>query len=579
MVSKGEILDHASNGTLHRLILEKYERGTDADDMAIGNLASAMHNDGEIDLLAVPTEAALEEVKGFNFFTLQQFFCAVIPKLQADPLRLMEAVTALVDAGGEDMASNLPNAAYRDWCASAPERPDTVLQLVEAGNPQAKDYLSLTLEAGARSDAAKYITKAINFIRTAPEHRFGAMTALSRIDSSGQPKLAHEALATVTGLLDNQTNDMMQAHVLVMAVAMYARAPQDLHDIALGLVSKAVVQRGDGVLHQSASMLFNHHKVMSDTMIERLLDALEDVKPANGGTINTLDVALSALATSGKGARVSAFLESVFQSHPDMLSFKQFDSLGHTLMTKERALYEDMAVRWLLSGERSLASHIADLLGGTSRTPTLFEVDVVPYSLSDEEALFLARKAVGWFFFHPITAASLLICILRSVKGDVANDIGDLLFEPLLLNFSGELRKHLKGRIKGAKDKAKPQIRRAVDMLDAYLDDLRAVGFIAELEPSERERLIERQQQSEQMRQIQKQAEQSSVLLSVISKSIILHGNGSVGYRRDTDGTLHRHAMKMGGFSTSWEAPRFQAIDPFGLDMQLRQFRAERLAS
>ena len=64
--------------------------------------------------------------------------------------------------------------------------------------------------------------------------------------------------------------------------------------------------------------------------------------------------------------------------------------------------------------------------------------------------------------------------------------------------------------------------------------------------------------------------------MSLISKSIMLHGNGSMGYQRGADGKLHRHAMKMGGFSTSWEAPRLQAIDPFEVEMQLRQFRFER---
>jgi hypothetical protein len=236
-----------------------------------------------------------------------------------------------------------------------------------------------------------------------------------------------------------------------------------------------------------------------------------------------------------------------------------------------------MIVRWLMSGEATLADAISNLVGSVGGTPVTFNIDLTPYGLSDKEAVFLARKAVGWFFFHPVTAASMLICVLRTVKGKVADTIGDLLFEPLLLNFSGELREYLEGRLKGPRDKAKPQIRRALAKLESYIGGLRSTGVIIELEPSERDRLIEQQRHNEQMRQIQKAAEEASVFLSFIPKSVILHGNASVTYRRDPSGTLHRHYLKMGGFSTTWEAPRLQSIDPFGLEAQLRTFRAERL--
>jgi hypothetical protein len=232
-----------------------------------------------------------------------------------------------------------------------------------------------------------------------------------------------------------------------------------------------------------------------------------------------------------------------------------------------------------MSGETSLAAAISDLIGSSGREPATFDVDIKTYSLSDSEAIFLARKAVGWFFFRPITAASLIICILRTVKGETADAIGDLLFEPLLLNYSGELRQYLEKKSKEPRDKAKPQVLRAIGKLETYMNGLKAVGFVNELEPSERERLIEQQQYNERMRQIQKQAEESSALFSLVSKSILLHGNGSISYIRGVDGELHRNTMKMGGFTTTWEAPRLQAIDPFGLDMQLRQFRGERLVS
>lgn len=579
MIQANDLINQSIGGTLHRLILDNYERGNDADDAAFVTLAVDFHNNGTVDLLGGLTPEALEDATGFHFFTLQQFYCSAIPRLDTAPNLLMAAVSALVKAAGNDGMANAPNVAYRDWCAAKADRPGAALALIEAGDAEAKDYLSLTLEAGAKLDLRIYMERAIVYARDKPVLRMGALTALSRFESSTAIDLARAALALLAELVTSETDDLIRTHILAATIGLYAQSPKKLHKKAMALISKAIALRGEHVLHHCASALFSHRQHLSDEMIEMLLAALEEVKPSNLGTINSLDVSLSQLVKAGKGQRISEYLEVVFQAHPDALSFKQFDSVGHALTTNDRALAEDMAVRWLMSGNQEVASHISSLLGGSAREPTIFTVDIVPYVLSDNEALFLARKAVGWFFFHPITAASLIICILRSVKGDIAETIGDLLFEPLLLNYSGELRDHLSARIKGPKDRAKPHIRRAVAKLDAYLNDLRAVGFVNELEPSESERLIERKQQSERMRQIQKQAEQSSVLMSLISKSIILHGNGSMGYQRGADGKLHRHAMKMGGFSTSWEAPRLQAIDPFGVEMQLRQFRSESLAA
>lgn len=577
MVKTDDILEYAANGNLHQLILEKYERGTDSDDADFVSKAVDLHNKSAINLFACLSPDAFEASRGFRFFTLQQFYCDAIPSLNTEAEPLMRAVSALVEAAGNDGMANAPNAAYRNWCAADATRPAAALALIEARNPVAIDYLSLTLEAGANHDLRGIMTRAIAYAREAPDLRMGALTALARIDCRKALDVGSKALELLRELVVAEADDLIRTHILAATVGLHSRAPKRFQKRALGVLAKSVELRGDHVLHRSAMVLSSEREHLDDEMVETLLSALEHVNPGNLGTINVLDVGLSRLVKAGKGARVSQFLETVFRAHPGVLSFKQFDSVGHALTTTNRPQAEDMTVRWLLSGNQALAEPISSLMGGTTREPVIFEVDINPYSLSDTEALFLARKAVGWFFFHPITAASLIICILRSVKGESAETIGDLLYEPLLLNYSGELREHLAARVKGPRDSAKPHIRAALAKLDAYLDDLRSVGFLAELKPSERERLIEHKQQSERMRQISKQAEEMSVLLSMVSKSIILHGNGSVGYRRGADGQLHRHAMKMGGYSTSWEAPRLTAIDPFGIDMQLRQFRAERL--
>lgn len=574
MVSRTEILEHAAAGSLHQLILDKYERGNDDDDAAIQNLAVALHNDGEIDLVAALTPEAHEAIKGFGFFTVQQFYCAVIPRLEADAVSLMGAVSGLVEAAGEDGASTWPNGAFRDWCSARPDRPALICELAEGGEPLSMSHLTFALEAGAKTNPSQFVSKAIGYLRDAPDLRLSALTALSRYDCRDDVPLAKEAMAAITELLGGEADDMLRTHIFRAAVGLYARVPSELHDLAETVMRDAIAEGGDGVLHQCATVLFEHRNTLSAAMIALLLDSLEELNPANLGTVNALDIGLAELLKSNQSHDVIGFLERLLRHH-DQLSFENFDSVGRALLQGEATLREDIAVRWLMSGETSLADSISTLLGNVGGSQIRFAVDLHPYALSDSEVLFLARKAVGWFFFHPITAASLLICIIRSANEETGKAVGDLLFEPLLLNFSGELREYLETCAGQTDDPAGPEIKRALGRLDSYLDDLRTTGYINELAPSERERLIELQQSNERMRQIQKEAEAKSVLMSIIPKSIILYGNGSVTYRKDVSGELHRHVIKMGGFSTTWEAPRLQTIDPLGLELQIGNFRAE----
>ncbi len=69
-------------------------------------------------------------------------------------------------------------------------------------------------------------------------------------------------------------------------------------------MSKAVELYGERVLHHCASALFSHREHLSDAMLEVLLEALEDVKPSNHGSIKSVDVGLSQLVKMGKGQRV-----------------------------------------------------------------------------------------------------------------------------------------------------------------------------------------------------------------------------------------------------------------------------------
>jgi hypothetical protein len=156
--------------------------------------------------------------------------------------------------------------------------------------------------------------------------------------------------------------------------------------------------------------------------------------------------------------------------------------------------------------------------------------------------------------------------------------MANILFDPLLINYSGELSDWLSERAKDASDPAQPVIVDLLSRLEAYIDGLRKAGRIKELRPSERERLIENHRQHESMRQAYKQAEKKSVFMSIVSRSVLLYGTRSISYFKGSDGKKQRNEMKLHSISHSVESPRLDILEPFDLDYTLRVFRAMRVA-
>jgi hypothetical protein len=80
----------------------------DAEPGSLLNRCVALHNAGQIDLLALTETQQFAELSGPAFFDRQHFFCKAIPFLDATVPTLVQAVQSLVVKGGNDLASSLP---------------------------------------------------------------------------------------------------------------------------------------------------------------------------------------------------------------------------------------------------------------------------------------------------------------------------------------------------------------------------------------------------------------------------------------------------------------------------------------
>jgi hypothetical protein len=186
----------------------------------------------------------------------------------------------------------------------------------------------------------------------------------------------------------------------------------------------------------------------------------------------------------------------------------------------------------------------------------------------------LCRKAIGFLFFKPVVCCSIIVSILRAGEEDIEEAVISLLFDPLLINYGGRPVDYL--RTIPSTDTASGGVQRALSKLTDYHSALVKVGTIKELSPSEYQRDVVRHRMEDEMRVVNKVADQHSILANLVHRSTILYGRRSINYIVSSTGERTPLAMDLNQFSFSFDLPRQEVLDPVELDYLVRLFRAER---
>ncbi|KUL92586.1 hypothetical protein DK26_28265 [Bosea sp. WAO] len=573
MVDKNRIIDRHGAGTLLELFVER-TRQHRADDIgkAFHATLTELHNDGTIDVLEAARTIISSSISQHDFFTVMHVYCDLIPTLQAEVPAMLAAVKALTGRAGNDLASGMPNGAYRTW-AEQGDRARTTLVTIDKEEPENAAYVFLSLQALAANSPDEALTEAIAYLEgPAAPARSAAAKAIGTIVlvTPEARSRATDALAAARATAD----DNSLGHILT-AICEIARVHPDMEASAVALIQTAAPQVGDHAIHQLSFELMFHGEELPPAIVAGLTAIMQKVAIGNRGTLENIDAAGGKLVSHGRLDEALALITPLIAAHGELASFETLDGFSYALLQLAPDQLAKVMVGWLLSCNPNLGRATLSLVGDYhGDSPLVLEVDRATRGLADADRVLLAHRAIGYLFLHPITAASLVLGLLRGVAEAPRNAMAEILFDPLLINYSGELADWLGDRAKIASDPAQPVIEELLGRLDAYIDGLRKAGRIKELRPSERERLIESHRQHESMRQAHKQAEKKSILMSVVSRSVLLYGNRSISRFEGPDGKTQRHEMKLHSFSHSIESPRLDILEPFDLDYTLRLFRA-----
>ena len=541
--------------------LARYHEGPEGAEETFLQRCIELHNDKKIDLVVVPCQPSFRNITGHDFFTAQHFYCEAIPKLDADVTTLMECCRALIEQAGADGAAGQPNDAFRLWCQNNPAEGALVIGKARSGDDLAKRFVTFALQAAGNVELA------IDFVQSYDdERRLFGMAALGRmaIDDSSNAQAATQVLEPY---LSRGDDDNLRANALFAAFDVLKKH-NDVEK-ASSFVGAAAKQPGPATLHSLAHVIWLHHKLLTPQAIETALDALQAVQSDHQGTLRLLDIGLHHLLGTDNGPLAVNFLTAKLRD--DQITLDSFPTTANELKRDDRQRLYEIIVRWFLSGSIALCDNVTHLVPFDEKRP--FDANINSFGLTPAHQVFLSRKAIGFLFTRPVICCSILVSVLRGGDKNVEDAVADLLFEPLLVNYSGSAVEYLK-KI-AADDPAYAAVHKALERHRAYFAGLEATGLIKELHPSDYERDVVRQRTHDEMRAARKAAERGSVLLSVVHRSTLLYGKRALTYVLDNDGSRRAVALDLHSVGVSFEMPRHNVLDPVGLDFMLRVYRVE----
>lgn len=563
-----ELVELFNRGELASQMARRFGLGSRSGTSMIEERCIALHNSRTIDLLALVEGNALQGLDGTDFFLASHFFCQLLPELQTEPGRMMACVDALVTRGGNDGVANQPNGAFQKWCANVPQRASEVIAAAHNGDHLSSQHLSFALTAISDLAEARRIAVGYEDIR-----RQAAITALGRIEHPNLESRS-ETFSVFNALLEVGIDDAVRASVLHATMEILARCPDIAPADESALIRQLVINPGKFTIHQCARALWACREALTPDIVACLLGALDHLESANKGTVEELDMGLQVLMEHGHAEAALSFVTRLLSRTDDDLQLETLDSFTRTLQAGSTDVLSRVVVWWLMLGTPRLCGGLAKAIQGPGLDGAPLSLKAEHLAISAAEQLFICRKAIGWFFFKPTTASSVLVSVLRVCDMDTSREVRKLLVDPLLQNYSG-IRKYL-GSL-APEDAASEAVIWALAQNDSYLEAQSSIPPIVELQPSEHHRRIERLRISDQMRDAHKKAESASVFLSLVSRSVLLYGNRSLTFVDDGQDKLRPMEIDLHSHGISYEMPRMEVIDPVGLEYVLRVFRHERV--
>jgi len=603
--TRDDVVELARNGTLLEAVFSDHWQCRYQHFDAIAQLLADAHNEGDFDLLDTLSASGLAAFSGFEGYQGRRIYSLAIERLNTSATALLRALrifAAKADGEPHEVAE-----AFRVWCSASPNRPGELLALVDSGELDVCDFYSLhiAIRSGLKTDLPYFSERAYTLIEggTVVE-KTQVVQALSSPPFNDDSQW-HRVLEVLGESVARESDDELRSALARTLLSFTESIPQHFAAALEELIGQACLPTTSKVAHHLAYALAFSFKDVTPSLRSTILVLIGAI-PLEVQTQKLVDLGLANLVKAGGADQARAFITDLLMQPGSLLRFEHFDSTVRNLVEGPAHDFETWIVDWLRTAPNSLCSQMNESFF-FNKDEYAFQLEFALLNLTESEYTFIARRATAVFFMNPAVAASFLLNLGRCPRRAGMDStlahvdqpsseqpqeppseprrceewdtvLSDLLFDPLLINYPSA-QKYLQPIVGNTDDKAAPMVERALASLKQYCDGLNKVGFIVELQPSDRERQLEGQRRSDIMNDAMRASRRDSPFAGIFAESILLYGNGVVTWIEDSqsfsdgyeqsENQSRRLEQPLASFSHSVEYPREEILEPVSLHMKL----------
>lgn len=558
------IIDGDAAGRLIPIILDFEYKDKKRE---LGSFLADLHNSGGIALLSDDNLEAIRRLEHNDFWMIFGALSDAIEYVVDDYPAVQRFAECLVERAGSDGASNTPFVSFVRWCKKHPSQARKIVAGARDGQEDCQRSCVFALQGlddlgcladfleDSRAEIRSIGFRALGRLKnmTSQDDQTGIDACLSEIQSPSSDDARNAAIEAVFRIWDND--------------ATKEKYRQD------EAIKSLLAQPKDEDLVRLCAMLFYHKNASTEQTISAVLSKSKGISSNFEAASHWIDRALTWKDDRWSFKEVVAFMEAMVPLFEQPAKIKQFHSFCEWTW-EEPANASYLFARWLNSGDFSLCSFLAEMVSGGDKGAAL---PLLPQDLPPEavDQVFLARKCIGFLWLHEITAASILLSLVEHGHSDAVSEIENLLWNPLLLSYSSELRPYVEQQASSTS----PAVAKAAQDLIArhaeYIEGLEKAQKITELEPSNEARRAVAIKDHQRNTDIQKQARKMSIFGDLFHTATMLYGRKSFTMITGADGQKVPSIAPLSEHSYSFEVPRLSVVDPVGFNALLTVCRVE----
>lgn len=553
---------------MHKLYIAEIRSNTKSLPIAL----SELHDDATIDLNKIFLNLSPEVDD--NLFSLVDLYCLTLPKIDADVMVTSECIKYLDNLSDTKAHTHSLLQAYISFCKVDESRSKRAVKESSTDQSSLISLLCPAIIASSFHDSMWALNQCSELIKSKNTNVLHEIFKAIEVLNFSNDKEIDMGLSLLEEVVKETQPIHIQATIFNSCVSLGKKNNTLWYRVNLILKALLKDQEPLVLIESSRTAMFDILDIPQPTL-DLIINSLQNTKIENPYILGNIDHLLVKLSGNSQTDLADSLVEALLLNNSD-LEITQLDSFSYYLLNENKDNLNRILTKWFLSSETNLCRAIPDLVSGKERGRLELSFDFSQLKGNEDHPIVVARKAIGWLFTFPVTVSSLLLSIYKEVSLVHKKQIEELLFEPLLLSYTGKLKRYFEDIKKKNDLGINEVIERLFTMLNQYNEDAHLTSDINELKsPSENAHAYwkEFNRKFEDARENGRK----SFIQDLFTTQHLLYGNSTAHYVYDKSGAQQRSELQMSSHSYSSELPKLNVIDPYGLDYMLRMFRVERL--